>query len=135
MDLRKHHTNKASGGDGIPVELSQILKDDAVKVLQSISQQIGNISSGHGTESGFNSILTVNFQMFKLDLGKAEESEIKLPKFVGSLKKQESSKIIIIIIIIKIKSTSALLTTPKSLTVWITTNCGKFLKRWEFQTT
>ena len=32
-------------------------------------------------------------------------------------------------------STSALLTIPKPLTVWITTNCGKFLKRWEFQTT
>ena len=95
MDFRKHHTNKASGGDGIPVELSQILKDDAVKVPQSICQQIGNISSGHGTESGFNSTLTVNFQMFKLDLGKAEEPEIKLPKFVGSLKKQESSKIIV----------------------------------------
>ena len=31
-------------------------------------------------------------------------------------------------------STSALLTTPKPLTVWITTNCGKFLKRWEYQT-
>ena len=34
-------TNKASGGDGIPVELLQILKDDAVKVLHSICQQIG----------------------------------------------------------------------------------------------
>ena len=34
-------TNKASGGDGIPVELFQILKDDAVKVLNSICQQIG----------------------------------------------------------------------------------------------
>ena len=33
------------------------------------------------------------------------------------------------------KSTSALLTIPKSLTVWITTNCGKFFKRWEYQTT
>ena len=33
------------------------------------------------------------------------------------------------------KSTSALLTTPKLLTVWITTNCGKFLKRWEYQIT
>ena len=32
-------------------------------------------------------------------------------------------------------ATSALLTTPKSLTVWITTNCGKFSKRWEYQTT
>ena len=43
---------------------------------------------------------------------------------VGSLKKQESSR-----------KTFALLTTPKPLTVWITTNCGKFLKRWEYQTT
>ena len=42
----------------------------------------------------------------------------------GSLKKQESSK-----------KTSALLTTLKPLTVWITTNCGKFFKRWEYQTT
>ena len=42
-------TNKASGGDGIPVELFQILKDDAVKVLHSICQQIWKISSGHRT--------------------------------------------------------------------------------------
>ena len=41
--------NKASGGDGIPVELFQILKDDAVKVLHSIWQQIGKLSSGHRT--------------------------------------------------------------------------------------
>ena len=40
-------TNKASGGDGIPVELLQILKDDAVKALHSICQQIGKLSSGH----------------------------------------------------------------------------------------
>ena len=38
--LRKHHYNKASGGDGIPVELFQTLKDDALKVLQSICQEI-----------------------------------------------------------------------------------------------
>ena len=57
--------------------------------------------------------------MFKLDLEKAEEPEIKLPTSVGSSKKQESSRKI---------STSALLTTPKPLTVWITTNCGKFFK-------
>jgi len=43
-------TNKAGGGDGIPVELFQILKNDAVKVLNSICQQIGKHSSGHGTE-------------------------------------------------------------------------------------
>ena len=66
----------------------------------------------------------INFQMFKLDLEKAEEPEIKLSASVGSLKKQESSR-----------KTSALLTMPKPLTVWITTNYGKFLKRWEYQTT
>ena len=40
MGLRKHYANKASGGDGIPAELFQILKDDAVKVLHSTYQQI-----------------------------------------------------------------------------------------------
>ena len=44
--------NKASGGDGISVELFQILKDDAVKVLHSICQQFGKLSSGHGTGKG-----------------------------------------------------------------------------------
>ena len=42
-------TNKASGGDGIPVELFQILKDDAVKVLHSICSKFGKLSSGHRT--------------------------------------------------------------------------------------
>ena len=65
-------------------------------------------------------------QMFKLDLEKAEEPEIKLSTSVGSSKKQESSRKI---------SISALLTMPKPLTVWITINCGKFWKRWEYQTT
>ena len=76
--------------------------------------------------SNFNSTWTVNFQMFTLDLEKAEEPEIKLPTSVGSQKKQENSRK---------TSTSALLITPKTLTVWITTNCGKFVKRWEYQTT
>ena len=44
--------NKASGGDGIPVELFQILKDEAVKALHSICQQIGKLSSGHKTGKG-----------------------------------------------------------------------------------
>jgi len=44
--------NKASGGDGIPVELFQILKDDAVKVLNSVCQKFGKLSSGHRTEKG-----------------------------------------------------------------------------------
>ena len=64
--------------------------------------------------------------MFKLDLEKAEEPEIKLPTSTGSSKKQESSRK---------TPTSALLTTPKPLTVWITINCGKFSKRWAYQTT
>ena len=64
--------------------------------------------------------------MFKLDLEKVEEIEIKLPTPTGSLKKQESSRK---------TSVSAFLTTPKPSTVWITTNCGKFWKRWEDQTT
>ena len=45
-------TNKASGRDGIPVELFQILKDDAVKVLHSICQQIWKLTSGHRTGKG-----------------------------------------------------------------------------------
>ena len=64
--------------------------------------------------------------MFKLDFKKAEETEIKLTTSTGSSKKEENS--------IK-SSTSASLTTPKPLTVWITTNCGQFFKRWEYQTT
>ena len=45
-------TNKASGGGGIPVELSQILKDDAVKVLHSIRSKFGKLSSGYRTGKG-----------------------------------------------------------------------------------
>ena len=60
-------------------------------------------------------------------LEKSEEPEIKLPTFTGSSKKQQNSR--------KKTSTSALLTMPKPLTLWITTNCGKFFKRWVYQTT
>ena len=148
-------TNKASGGDGIPVELFQILKDDAVKVLHSICKQIwktqqwpqdwkrsvfipipkkGNAKecSNYRTTAlishtskvmlkfskpGFNSTCTMNFQMFKLDLEKAEEPEIRLLTSAGSWKKQESSRK---------TSISALLTMPKPLTVWVTIHRGKF---------
>ena len=75
---------------------------------------------------GFNSMWTKNFQIFKLDLEKAEEPEIKLPTSSGSSKKQERSRK---------TSTPVLLTMSKPLTVWIPTNCGKFWKRWEYQTT
>ena len=112
--------NKASGGDGIPAELFQILKDDVVKVLQSICQQIWktqqrpqnwkrsafipNPKKDNSKEcSNYHTIMLIsharkvklkilqhrleqylNFQMYKLDLEKAEEPEIKLPTFVGS---------------------------------------------------
>ena len=68
---------------------------------------------------------TENFKIFKLVLEKAEEPEIKLPTSSGSSKKQES---------FRKTSISALLTMPKLLTVCITINCGKFLKRCQYQT-
>ena len=64
--------------------------------------------------------------MFKLVLEKAEEPQIKLLTSIGLSKNLESSRKTPI---------SALLTMPKSLTVWITTKSGKFLRRWEYQTT
>ena len=146
------NTNKA---DGTPAELFQVLKDDNAKVLHSISQQIletqqwpqdgkkavfipitkkgnakersnyytislisNNSKGSKFSKWGFNSTWTESFQMFKLDLEMAEESEIKLPTSLGSYKKQESSGK---------TNTSALLTTPQLLIVWITRNCGKFL--------
>ena len=156
--------NKASGGDGIPAELFQILKDDAVKVLQSICQQIWKTQQwpqdwrrsvfipipkkGNAKESSnchtialishaskiLLKILQARLQQYlnqdlpdvQLDLEKAEEPEIKLPTSIGSPKKQESSRK---------TSTTALVTMLKPLTVSITTNCGKFFKRWENQTT
>ena len=78
------------------------------------------------SKPGFSSMWTMNFQMFRLGLEKAEEPEIKLPISVGSLKKWEH---------FRKTSTSVLWTMPKPLTVQITINCGKFLKRWEYQTT
>ena len=69
----------------------------------------------------------VNCELLGVQAGfrKGREPEIKLPTSTGSRKKQESSRK---------TSTSALLTMPKPLTVWIMTNCGKFLKRWEHHT-
>ena len=75
---------------------------------------------------GFSSTWNENFQMFKLYLEKAEEPEIKLPTLVGSWRKQGSSRK---------TSTSVSFTMLKPLTVWIPTNCGKFLNRPEYQIT
>ena len=53
VSLRKHSMNKASGSDGIPVELFQNLEDDAVKMLHSIyASKFGKLSSGHRTGKG-----------------------------------------------------------------------------------
>ena len=78
------------------------------------------------SKPGFSNMWNFNFQMFKLVLEKAEEPEIKLPTSTGPSKNQESSRKTPI---------SALLTMPKLLIVWITINCRKFWKRWEYQTT
>ena len=70
----------------------------------------------------------VNHELPDVQAGfrKEEETEIKLPTSAGASKKKEGSRK---------TSNSALLSTPKPLTVWITTNCGKFFKRWEYQAT
>jgi len=64
--------------------------------------------------------------MYKLGLEEVDKPEIKLPTFVRSWRKQGS---------FRKATTSASLTMLQPLTVWITTNCGKFFKRWEYQTT
>ena len=140
--------NKASGGDGIPVDLFELLKDDAVKVLHSICQQIWKLSSGQRsvfipipkngnakecsiycttalishTSKVMLNILQAMLQQYvnrelpdvQAGLRKGREPEIKLPTSIGSSKRQESSRK---------KSTCALLTMSKHLSVWITTNC------------
>ena len=153
--------NKASRGDRIPVELFQILKDDAVKVLHSICQKIWNTQQwpqdwkrsvfipvpkdnakecsnyctivfiSHANKVMFK-ILPASLQQYmKLDLPDVQAGFRKgrgiidqIANICWIIKKQESSR-----------KTSSLLTMPKPLTVWITINCGKFFKRWEYQTT
>ena len=75
---------------------------------------------------GFSNIQTENFQMYRVGFKEAKVLKIRLSTFIESRRKQGSSRE---------TSTSALLTMLKPLTVWITTNCGKFFKRWEYQTT
>ena len=153
--------NKTSGGDRIPVELFQILKD-AVKVLHSICQQIWKtqqwpqdwkrsvfisiLKKGYAKEcsnyhtlgliSHTSSIVMLKILQARLQqyvncklpdvqsgLRKGRETRDQMTNIAGSWEKQESSRK---------TSTSALLTMPKPLTVWITINCGKFWKWWEY---
>ena len=103
------------------------------KAMPKNAQSTTQLHSSHTTkvmlkilQARLQQYVNCEFQMFKLVLEKAKEPGIKLPTSAGSSKKQESSRK---------TSISALLTMPKPLTVWITINCGKCWKRWEYQTT
>ena len=112
----------------------QVLFQSQRKAMPKNAQTTAQLHSSHMlvkecskfSKPGFSNMWTVNFQMFKLVLEKAEEPEIKLPTSAGSWKKQKSSRK---------TSIYAVLTMSNPLTVWITINCGKFWKRWEYQTT
>ena len=147
--------NKASGGDGIPEELFQILKDDAVKVLHSICQQIwktqrwpqdwkrsvfiptpkkGNVKecSNYHTFALISHASKVMLKILKARLQQYVNHE--LPDVQADFRMAEEPEIKFPTSTGSLKkqetsrktSISALLTMPKPLTVWITINCGKF---------
>ena len=148
-------TNKASGGDGIPVELFQILKDDAVKVLHSICQQIWTTQQwpqdwkrsvfilipkkGNAKEcSNYHTIALISHTskvMLKILQARLQQYvNHELPDVQAGFRKGRGTRdqIATICWVIEkareFRKTSIfdLLTMPKPLTVWITTNCGKF---------
>jgi len=148
-------TNKASGGDVIPVELFQILKDDAVKVLHSICQQIWKIhqwpqdwkmsvfipipKEGSAKEcSNYHTIALISHSskvMLKILQARLQQYvNCELPFFKLVLGKAEEPETKLSTSAGSSKkqersrktSISALLTMPKPLTVWFTINCGKF---------
>ena len=153
--LRSITTNKASGGDGIPVELFQILKDHAEKVLHSICQQIWKTQQwpqdwkrsvfipipkkGNAKEcSNYCTIALISHAskvMLKILQARLQQYvNRELPVFKLVLEKAEEPEIKLPTSAGSSKkqessrktSISALLTMPKPLTVWITINCGKF---------
>ena len=166
-------TNKASRGDGIPVELFQILKDDAVKVLHSMYQQIWKTQlwpqdwkmsvfipipkKGNAKEcSNYCTIALISHAckvMLKVLQARLQQYvNRELPDVQAGFRKGRGNRDQIASIHWIIKkagefqkkiSTSALLTMPKLalltmpklLIVWTTTNSGKCLKTWEYQTT
>ena len=154
--------NKASGGDGIPVELFQILKDDAVRVLHSICQQIWKTQQwpqnwkrsvfipiqkkGNAKEcSNYHTTAIISYAskaVLKILQARLQQYvKPELPDVQTGFRKGRGTRDQIANIhwIMEkgreFQSISALLTMPKPLTVWITRNCGKFCKRWEYQTT
>ena len=158
-------TNKASGGDGIPVKLFQILKDDAVKVLHSISQQIWKTQQwpwdwkrpvfipipkkGNPKEcSNYCTIALISHAskvMLKILPARLQQyMKHELPDIQAGFRKGRGTrdqKANFDSGSLKKQESSrktpisALLTMPKPLTVWITINCEKFFMRWEYQTT
>ena len=155
--------NKASGGDGIPAELFQFLKDDAVKVLHSICQPIWETQQwpqdwkwslfipipkkGNAKEcSNYHTIALISHTskvMVKILQAMLQQYvNCELPDVQAGFRKGRLTRVQIADIhwIIEKQesfrktSISALLTMPKPLTVWITIKWGKFLKRWEYHT-
>ena len=149
-------SNKASEGDGIPVELLQILKDDAVKVLHSICQQIWKTQQwthdwkrsvfipvpkkGNAKEcSNYRTIAFISHAskvMLKILQARLQQyMNREFPDVQAGFRKGRGTRDQIANICWIIKkarefqnktSISTLLTMPKTLTVWITINCGKF---------
>ena len=153
--------SKAGGGDGIPVELFQILKDDAVKVLHSICQQIWKTQQwprdwkrsvfipipkkGNTKEcSNYHTIALISHSskvILKILQTRLQQymNRERTDVQAGFRKVRGTRDLIANIrwIIEKArefqkKSTFALLIMLKTLTVWITTNFGKFFKRWVY---
>ena len=152
--------SKASGGDGIPVELFQILEDNAVKVLHSICQQIWKTQQrpqdwkrsvfipipkkGTAKEcSNYRTIALISHCSKFSKPGFNSTWTVNFLMFKLVLEKAEEPEVKLPTSTgswkkqesSKKTSISALLTMPKPLTVWITINSGKFWKRWEYQTT
>ena len=153
-------TNKASGGDGIPVELFQILQDDAVKVLRSVCQQIWKtqqwpqdwkrsffipIPKKSNTKecSNYHMIALISHTskvMLKILQARLQQFlNRELPDVQAGFRKGRGARDQIANILEKTResrktSTSSSLTMLKHLTLWITTNCGKFFRRWEYWT-
>ena len=135
--------SKASGDDGIPVELFQILKDDAVKVLHSICQQISGFISipkkGNAKEcSNYHTMALISQGskiMLKILQARLQQyMNQELPDTQAGFRKDRGTRDNCQHLLDHQKSKrvpektslSALLTMPKPLTVWITINCGKF---------
>ena len=144
--------NKASGGDGILVELFQILKDVAVKVLHAICQQILKtqqwpqdwkrsvfipIPKKGNAKNAQTTILILHTSKVTHKILQARLQQYmnrELPDAQAGFRKVKGTRDQIVNICWIIKktrqfqktSTSALLTMPKPLTVWITIHCGKF---------